>query len=258
MKLAGMDPDFHRRDLWEASEMGDYPEYEFGVQLISAEDQYTFPLDILDATKLWPEELVPVRRIGKMTLNRNPDNFFAETEQVAFHTANVAPGIDFSDDPLLQGRNFSYLDTQLNRFGSTNFTEIPINRSIAPVHNNQRDGYMRQTINQGRANYYPNSLDQGYPITAPESEHSYVHYPERVDGSKIAMRSEMFKDYFSQATLFWRSLSPAEQQYLVDACRFELDKVESVQEREREVSLFDHVLKIRLKVGVSRSRLQME
>jgi catalase len=251
-KLGGIDPDFHRRDLWEAIEMGDYPEYEFGVQLIPEEDQFAYAFDILDPTKIWPEELIPVRRIGKMTLNRNPDNFFAETEQVAFHTANVVPGIDFSDDPLLQGRNFSYLDTQLNRFGGTNFSEIPINRPVAPVHNNQRDGFMRQTINKGRASYYPNSLDKGYPVMAPENE-SFVHYPEQVEGRKIAVRSETFKDYFSQATLFWRSLSPAEQQHVVDACRFELGQVKSIQVREREVALLDHVdhdLAVRVAEGI--------
>ena len=162
-------PRLHRRDLWEAIEQGDYPEYEFGVQILEEEDEFKFPFDVLDATKLWPEELVPVRRIGKMTLNRNPDNFFAETEQVAFHTGHLVPGIDFTNDPLLQGRLFSYLDTQLSRLGGPNFAEIPINRPLAPVHNNQRDGIHRTQIDHGRTSYFPNSLGLGCPVLAPES-----------------------------------------------------------------------------------------
>jgi catalase len=149
LKISGKDPDFHRRDLWEAIENGDYPEWELGVQIVEEKDEMSFDFDLLDPTKIIPEEIVPVRRIGRLTLNRNPDNFFAETEQVAFHTANVVPGIDFTNDPLLQGRLFSYLDTQLIRLGGPNFHEIPINRPIAPLHNNQRDGYMRQTVNRG-------------------------------------------------------------------------------------------------------------
>ena len=149
-KISGKDPDFHRRDLWEAIESGDFPEYEFGVQIVEEKDEHKFDFDLLDPTKIIPEELVPVRRIGKLTLNRNPDNFFAETEQVAFHIGHVVPGIDFTNDPLLQGRLFSYTDTQLIRLGGPNFHEIPINRPVAPVHNNQRDGFMRQTINRGR------------------------------------------------------------------------------------------------------------
>src|SRR5690606_15869450 len=150
MKISGADPDFHRRDMYDAIENGDFPEWELGVQLIPEEDEHKFDFDLLDATKLVPEELVPVKRIGKMTLNRNPDNFFAETEQVAFHPGHIVPGIDFTNDPLLQGRLFSYTDTQLSRLGSPNFHEIPINRSIAPIHNNQRDGHMRQEINKGK------------------------------------------------------------------------------------------------------------
>lgn len=156
--MAGKDSDWLRRDLWEAIEMGDYPEYELGVQVLEESDEFAFPFDILDATKLWPEEQVPVRRIGKMTLNRNPDNFFAETEQVAFHPGHLVSGIDVTDDPLLQGRLFSYLDTQLSRLGGPNFSQIPINRPLAPVHNNQRDGFHQHTINTGRASYFPNSL----------------------------------------------------------------------------------------------------
>src|SRR3984885_10717834 len=164
--ISGKDPDFHRRDLWEAIENGDFPQWEFGVQIVPEEDEHKYEFDLLDPTKLIPEELVPVIRIGKMTLNRNPDNFFAETEQVAFHLGHVVPGIDFTNDPLLQGRLFSYTDTQLIRLGGPNFHEIPINRPIAPVHNNQRDGYMRQTINTGRVSYGPNALGGGCPFQA--------------------------------------------------------------------------------------------
>ncbi len=252
-QLAGKDADWLRRDLWEAIEHGTYPEYEFGVQIIEEEDEFAFNVDILDATKIWPEELVPVRRIGKMTLDRNPDNFFAQTEQVAFHPGHVVPGIDFTDDPLLQGRLFSYLDTQLSRLGSANFAEIPINRPLAPVHNNQRDGHMRQTINTGRAGYYPNSLGGGCPMLAPESAGGYVPYPERVNGPKVRARGEQFRDYYSQATLFWRSLSPAEQQHLVAAAHFELGKVEAVAVRERMVGHFnevDHDLAVRVAAGI--------
>ncbi|HWE60873.1 MAG TPA: catalase [Chloroflexota bacterium] len=240
-QLSGRDPDWLRRDLWEAIEMGDYPEYEFGVQILEEQDEFKFPFDILDPTKIWPEELIPVRRIGKLTLNRNPDNFFAETEQVAFHPGHVVPGIDVTNDPLLQGRLFSYLDTQLIRLGGPNFAEIPINKPLASVHNNQRDGYMRQTINKGRTSYYPNSLGGGCPMLAPESAHGYVHFPQPVEGPKVRARSESFRDYFSQATLFWKSLSAPEQQHLIDAGRFELGKVETKAVRERMVGMLARV-----------------
>ena len=240
-KLAGKDPDFHRRDLWEAIQQGDYPEWEFGVQLLEEADEFKFPFDVLDATKIWPEELVPVRRIGKMTLNRNPENFFAETEQVAFHTGHLVPGIDVTDDPLLQGRLFSYLDTQLTRLGGPNFAEIPINKSVAKVRNNQRDGFHRTQIDHGRASYFPNSIGGGCPALAPESAGGYRHYAEKVDGQKIRSRSEKFKDYFSQATLFWNSMSPPEKRHIVDAARFEVGHVESPLVRERMVALFDLV-----------------
>jgi catalase len=239
LQLAGKDPDYHRRDLWEAIQQGDYPEYEFGVQMLDEEDEFRFPFDVLDATKIWPEELVPVRRIGKMTLNRNPENFFAETEQVAFHTGHLVPGIDVTNDPLLQGRLFSYLDTQLSRLGGPNFAEIPINKSIAPVRNNQRDGMHRMQIDHSRTSYFPNSLGLGCPVLAPESAGGYVHYPEQVEGPKIRRRSEQFKDYFSQAHLFYNSMSPVEQQHIVDAARFELGRVESPVVRQRMVALFD-------------------
>ncbi len=239
--MAGKDSDWLRRDLWEAIEMGDYAEYELGVQILEEQDEFAFPFDILDATKIWPEEQVPVRRIGKMTLNRNPDNFFAETEQVAFHPGHLVSGIDVTDDPLLQGRLFSYLDTQLLRLGGPNFSQIPINRPLAPVHNNQRDGFHQHTINTGRASYYPNSLSGGCPMLAPENAHGYVHYPEKMSGSAVRARSERFRDYFSQATLFYNSLSTIEQEHLTAAFQFELSKVETKAVRERMVGLLDHV-----------------
>jgi catalase len=253
-KIAGKDPDFNRRDLWEAIEMGNFPEYELCVQMIEEEEEHKFDFDILDATKLWPESLVPLKKVGKMTLNRNPDNFFAETEQVAFHPGHVVPGIDFTNDPLLQGRLFSYIDTQLIRLGGPNFAEIPINRPLAPVHNNQRDGFSRQTINTGRVAYFPNSLAKGCPMMAPESAGGYVHYMEKVEGQKIRNRSDKFRDFFSQATMFWHSITPSEQQRLVDAAHFELSKVETMAVRERMVNEFfnniDHDLAVRVAAGI--------
>ncbi|MVP02033.1 catalase [Paenibacillus lutrae] len=240
-KIAGKDPDFNRRDLWDAIESGNYPEYEFGVQLIKEEDEFKFDFDILDPTKLWPEELVPVKIIGKMTLTQNTDNFFAETEQIAFHPGHVVPGIDFSNDPLLQGRLFSYTDTQLSRLGGPNFHEIPINRSVAPVHNNQRDGMHRMAINRGPVSYHKNSLAGNAPEPASEQEGGYVHYAEKVEGRKIQARSDSFKDHFSQATLFWNSMSPVEQQHIVNAFRFELGKVKTKEIRENAVEMFSHV-----------------
>jgi catalase len=253
-KIAGKDPDFNRRDLWEAIEMGDFPEYELCVQMIDEEDEHAFDFDILDATKIWPEALVPLKKVGRMVLNRNPDNFFAETEQVAFHPGHVVPGIDFTNDPLLQGRLFSYIDTQLIRLGGPNFNEIPINRPLAPVHTNQRDGFMRQTINKGRVSYFPNSLAKGCPMMAPEAAGGYVHHMEKVDGAKVRNRSDKFRDFFSQAAMFWQSITPGEQQRLVDAAHFELGKVETMAIRERMVNeffnLIDHNLALRVAEGV--------
>ncbi|WP_437775111.1 catalase [Sorangium sp. So ce1097] len=240
-QLAGRDPDYHRRDLWDAIDRGDYPEYELGVQIIEEEDEFAFDFDLLDATKIVPEELVPVRRIGKLTLNRNPDNFFAETEQVAFHTANIVPGIDFTDDPLLHVRNFSYLDTQLLRLGGPNFPQIPINRPLAPVHNQNQDGFMQQRIKQGRANYVPNSLAGGCPMTASWEAGAFVHRPERVLGLKARERSDSFKDHITQARLFWNSLSVPEKKHLVSAARFELGKVATRHVRERMVARLGEV-----------------
>jgi catalase len=242
-KISGKDPDFHRRDLWEAIENGDYPEWELGVQIVAEKDEHKFDFDLLDPTKLIPEEIVPVRRIGKMTLNRNPDNFFAETEQVAFHTGNIVPGIDFTNDPLLQGRLFSYLDTQLLRLGGPNFHEIPINRPIAPLHNNQRDGHMRQTVNRGQTSYEPNSLRGNCPFQAGADMSGFTSYAERIDAQKIRERSASFFDHFSQATLFFNSQSEPEQNHIVNALRFELGKVETPHVRERMLFLLSQVEK---------------
>lgn len=235
-KLAGKDPDWLRRDLWESIEMGDFPEFELSAQIVEQEDEHKFDFDLLDATKIIPEELVPLRKVGKMVLNRNPDNFFAETEQVAFHPGNVVPGIDFTNDPLLQGRLFSYIDTQLNRFHSKNFTEVPINRPVCPVHNFHGAGFMKQTIGKGKVNYSPSSLEGEKFKTASEAEGGYVHYQEKVDGRKIRERSESFKDHFTQATLFWNSMSEPEQKHIIKALHFELGKVDSKHVRERMVN----------------------
>lgn len=241
LKISGNDPDFHRRDLWEAIESGAFPEWELGIQVIPEEDEHKFDFDLLDPTKLVPEELVPVQRIGKMTLNRNPDNFFAETEQVAFHPGHIVPGIDFSNDPLLQGRLFSYTDTQLSRLGGPNFHEIPINRPISPVHNNQRDGHMRQTINAERTSYQPNSINANAPLQAKVSEGGFSSYQERIDAKKVRARSDSFFDHFSQASLFFNSQSEVEKNHIVDAFRFELGKVEIEEIRKRMVGILTQV-----------------
>jgi catalase len=240
-KISGKDPDFHRRDLWEAIENGDFPEWELGVQIVEERDEHKFPFDLLDPTKIIPEELVPVRRIGKLTLNRNPDNFFAETEQVAFHVANIVPGIDFTNDPLMQGRLFSYLDTQLIRLGGPNFHEIPINRPIAPLHNNQRDGYMRQTVNRGQTSYEPNSLRGGCPFQAGRDVSGFASYTERIDAEKIRQRNPKFHDHFGQAKLFYNSQSAVEKNHIIRALRFELGKVETPPIRERMLGLLAQV-----------------
>lgn len=240
-KISGKNSDFHRQDLWEAIENGNFPEWELGVQLIPEADEHKFDFDLLDPTKLIPEELVPVTIIGKMVLNRNPDNFFSETEQVAFHPGHVVPGIDFTNDPLLQGRLFSYTDTQLSRLGSPNFHEIPINRSIAPMHNNQRDGHMRQEINKGRVAYHPNTLGGGCPFQAKISEGGFTSYNERIDAEKIRQRSTSFADHFSQAKLFYNSQTAIEQNHIIKALRFELGKVVTLSIKERMLGLLSQV-----------------
>jgi catalase len=239
--ISGKDPDFHRRDLWDAIESGNFPEWELGLQIVPEEDEFKFEFDLLDPTKIIPEELVPVIRVGKMTLNRNPENFFAETEQSAFHIGHVVPGIDFTNDPLLQGRLFSYTDTQLIRLGGPNFQEIPINRPIVPVHNNQRDGYMRQTINRGKVSYGPNSLGDNYPLQAKASEGGFTSYPERIDARKIRTRSKSFLDHFSQAKLFFNSQSDPEKNHLIDAFSFELGKVQSNDVRRRMLGILSMI-----------------
>jgi catalase len=252
-KIAGKDPDFNRRDLWEAIETGDFPEWELGVQLVPESDEFNFEFDLLDATKIIPEEQVPVRPVGKMVLNRNPQNFFAETEQVAFHTANVVPGIDFTNDPLLQFRNFSYLDTQLIRLGGPNFAQLPVNRPLADVRNNQQDGYGQQAIPQGRSSYFPNTLGGGCPALADEDV--FRHYTEKVDGQKIRQRAKSFQDHYSQARMFWKSMSAVEAEHIVAAYAFELGKVETPEIRARvvdQLNLVDHDLagKVAAKLGL--------
>lgn len=240
-QISGKDPDFHRRDLWEAIETGHFPEWDLGIQVIPEADEHKFDFDLLDPTKLIPEEIVPVQRIGKMTLNRNPDNFFAETEQIAFHPGHLVPGIDFTNDPLLQGRLFSYTDTQLSRLGSPNFHEIPINRPIVQVMNNQRDGHMRQTINNDKTSYHPNSISGGCPFQAKISEGGFSSYQERIDARKIRDRSESFSDHFSQATLFYNSQTEPEQNHIINAFTFELGKVERNYIRERMIGILSRI-----------------
>jgi len=234
-KLAGRDPDFHRRDLWDAIGDGAFPEWELGLQIFTEAQAGKFGFDVLDATKLVPEELVPVQRVGKMTLNRNPDNYFAETEQVAFCTTHIVPGIDFSDDPLLQGRTFSYLDTQLSRLGSPNFNDIPINRPVCPFSNNQSDAKFRRLINTGRVSYFPNSINGNSPHEVLHAQGGFETYPESLAGPKRRVRSDSFSDHFTQALMFWKSQTKPEQDHIVDAFRFELAKVQIREVRERMV-----------------------
>lgn len=240
VKIGGADPDFHRRDLWEAIEAGDFPEYELALQVISEDVAAQLSFDILDPTKLVPEELVPLKPVGRMVLDRNPDNFFAETEQVAFCVAHVVPGIDFSNDPLLQGRIFSYQDTQITRLGGPNFHEIPINASVAQVHNNQRDGLHRQAIPRGRVAYEPNSLAGGCPHQAGMA--GFVSTAERMMAEdKVRAKPEKFADHYSQAQLFWRSQTVPEKRHIVDALRFELSRCTVPAVRQRVVSVLRNV-----------------
>ncbi len=234
VKISGADPDFHRRDLWEAIEAGEYPEWELGLQIFTEEQAESFSFDVLDATKIIPEELVPVTPVGRMVLNRNPDNFFAETEQVAFCTAHVVPGIDFSNDPLLAGRIHSYVDTQITRLGGPNFHEIPINSPIAPVHNNQRDGLHRQAIPRGRVAYEPNSLGGGCPFQAGAK--GFVSFPEPIQDDKLRGKPEKFAEHYAQATLFYNSQTEVEKAHIVGAFRFELSKLTVPAIRERMVA----------------------
>ena len=239
VKIAGVDPDFHRRDLWEAIEIGAYPEYELCMQIFTEAQGEEFSFDILDATKLVPEELVPVIPVGKMVLDRNPDNFFAETEQVAFCAAHIVPGLDFSNDPLLAGRIHSYVDTQITRLGGANFHEIPINSPVAQVHNNQRDGMHRQAINRGRVAYEPNSLAGGCPFQAGTA--GFMSFPQSMSGDKVRGKPERFADHYTQATLFWNSQTAVEKAHIINAFRFELTRVQTPAIRERVVSMLINV-----------------
>lgn len=239
VKIAGADPDFHRRDLYEAIASGDFPEWDFGVQILTEEEADALPFDVLDATKLIPEEDHPVRIIGKMTLNRNPDNFFAETEQVAFLPSNIPPGIDFSEDPLLQGRLFSYQDTQLSRLGTVNFHQIPINQAKGcPFQNFQRDGHMQTQVFKGRANYEPNSLEKAGEIGGPREDPKggFRSYVAPTDGGKQRIRAETFADHYSQPRQYWRSLTEPEQAHTASAFVFELSKVTLGHVRNRVLS----------------------
>jgi catalase len=239
MKINGADPDYHRRDLWEAIEAGEYPEWELGFQIFTEQQGEAFSFDILDATKIIPEELVPVMPVGRMVLDRNPDNFFAETEQVAFCTAHVVPGIDFSNDPLLAGRIHSYVDTQISRLGGPNFHEIPINAPIVPIHNNQRDGMHRQAIARGRVAYEPNSLGGGCPFQAGAK--GFVSFPQPVQEDKVRGKPEKFADHYTQATLFYNSQTEWEKRHIVGAFRFELSKVTVPAIRRRMVASLRNV-----------------
>ncbi|MEW6021502.1 MAG: catalase [Pseudomonadota bacterium] len=239
VRISGADPDFHRRDLWEAIESGNFPEWELGLQVFTEEQANAFAFDILDPTKIVPEELIPVTPVGRMVLDRNPDNFFAETEQVAFCTAHIVPGIDFTNDPLLQGRIHSYLDTQLTRLGGPNFHEIPINAPIVQIQNNQRDGMHRQAINRGRVNYEPNSLGGGCPFQSGRM--GFTSFPERVSEDKVRGKPELFADHYSQARLFYASQSAAEQTHIANAFRFELTRVQTPAIRERMLALLANV-----------------
>jgi catalase len=254
IKISGGDPDFHRRDLFEAIAKGDYPEFEFCIQAFDQKTADKLPFDILDATKLIPEEVVPLEVIGKLVLNRNPDNFFAETEQAAFHPGHVVPGIDFTDDPLLQGRLFSYTDTQISRLGGANFHELPINKPRCPMHNFQRDGMRRMEVNTGRVNYEPNSLGADGPRECPI--HGFKTFPTADIGDKVRERSETFADHYSQARLFFRSQSEPEQRHMIGAFTFELGKVETVAIRKR---MLGHLMLIDKTLGAEvAQRLGME
>jgi len=247
VKIAGADPDFHRRDLYEAIDSGAYPAWDLGVQVFDEEWAAKQPYDVLDATKLVPEEDVPVEIVGRMTLNRNVDNFFAETEQVAFLPSNVIPGIDFSNDPLLQGRLFSYLDTQKSRLGTTNFHQIPINAPKCPFHNMQRDGLMQTLVPTGRANYEPNSLNEAGEASGPRADPdsgftSFRENGERNDPTeKLRVRPELFADHYSQAALFFHSQTESEQAHIASALVFELSKVSLEHVRARVLSRLRNV-----------------
>ena len=239
VKLGGADPDFHRRDLWEAIANGDFPEFELSVQAFDQKTADSFAFDVLDPTKIIPEEIVPLSPLGRMVLDRNPDNFFAETEQVAFCASHVVPGIDFTNDPLLQVRLFSYQDTQLSRLGSPNFNEIPINRPKCPMHMLARDGHMRQEVDRGRVSYEPNGLDPAAPREDPAR--GFTSFAAHEGGERLRVRAESFSDHYTQARLFWRSMTKPEQDHIVNGFSFELAKVETVAVRRRMLGQLENV-----------------
>lgn len=242
-KISGFNADFHREDLWENIDKGNFPQWDLGVQLIPEEDELKYSFDILDATKLIPEELVPVQIVGTMTLNRNPENFFAETEQAAFDPGRVVPGIDFTNDPLLQGRIFSYMDTQNYRLGGPNFHELPINRSVNQKHNNQKDGFGRTDILKGDVSYFPNSKASGCPYHAmlKGENPGFVSHKEKIDAEKVRARSSSFADHFSQARLFFHSQTEVEKLHIINALSFELSKVKDPKIRERQVAILNQI-----------------
>lgn len=240
-RISGKNPDFHRQDLYDAIDQGEYPEWELGLQIIPEENEHQFDFDILDPTKLWPEEDVPVKLVGKLTLNRNVDNFFAETEQIAFHPGHVVPGIDFTNDPLLQGRLFSYTDTQLSRLGGPNFHQIPFNRPVCPFTNNQRDGMHQMIIHKGQTSYHRNALNYNQPAPVPPEEGGYEHYQEKVDGRQIRGRSESFLDFFSQAKLFYNSLATYEKEHLLNALCFEIGKCKTEMVKINAVAILNQI-----------------
>ncbi|CAM3180098.1 catalase [Filibacter tadaridae] len=240
--IGGVDPDFHRRDLHDAIRLKAYPEYELGVQLIAEEDEFKYDFDILDDTKLWPEEVVPVEIIGKLTLNRLVDNHFAEEEQASFDPSTIVPGIDFSDDPVLQGRSFAYRDTDYHRLGTGNINEIPINQPIVETNFNQRQSDVRHRIDVDSVNYHKNSLAGNTPAETPPEEGGYAHYPEKVEGRKTRERpSESFYNFFSQPRLFWNSMSPVEKQQIIETFNFHLGYVKSKSVRQQVVDMFGNV-----------------
>ncbi|KAI8367504.1 catalase-like domain-containing protein [Radiomyces spectabilis] len=240
-KISGQDIDFHRKDLQIAIDRGDYPEWELCVQIIQEEDEHNFDFDLLDPTKIIPESIVPVKRLGKMTLNRNVKNFFAETEQVTFCVGHIVPGIGFTNDPLLQGRLFSYFDTQLNRMNGANYLQLPINQPICPVTNNYRDGYMQSMVHKGPVSYYPNGLQNNAPDVVPPEKGGYIQPNEKVDGRKVRGQVSSVEDCYSQPQLFWNSLTAAEKQQVVDAARFEIGKVKSKEVRQRMIDVFNRI-----------------
>lgn len=241
LKVSGNDPDSQRKDLYEAIDGGDYPVWDFCVQLLPEEKEFDYPFDILDPTKLWPEEDIEKIKIGEIILNKNVDNYFAETEQVAFNPGNIVPGIDFTNDPLLQGRLFSYTDTQLLRLGGPNFAQIPINRPITEVHNNQRDGWHQHMINKGPVAYHKSSIDDQSPYYESVEDGGFEHYQEKIDGKVIKNRDDSFRDHFSQATAFYKSLSDVEREHIINAFSFELSKVKRSAIRQNVVDMFANV-----------------